>query len=146
VPSATEAHRTHGQALGLQLDCRALNRYLSFVLIGLVISTSVSSARDKAVFETTKLIELQRDGKGFCYVIQINDLAYVAVSGDSPTSNLIVGDPVEVKVNGDSIRLKSNKKWPAVEPDGTIKTKIMVRQRITEGNKLPSCAMPITVH
>lgn len=122
-----------------------MKRIQCIVLIVLIALSTGASARNKAEFQTTKLIELQRDGNGFCFVVQVGDLAYLAATSDPPTSNLIVGDPVEMKIDKDHIRVKSNKKWPDVEPDGTIKTTIKLRLRMTPDVKLPSCALPVVV-
>jgi len=103
-------------------------------------------ARDKNPYRTTKLIELQSTGTGFCFIVQIDDLAHIGVSNDAPTSNLIVADKVQVKVTGQAIHIMTNKKWPDVEPDGAIKARIAVQQRMTRGSKLPTCAFPVSVH
>jgi hypothetical protein len=113
--------------------------------------TAATRARDKAVYQTTKLVELRsvevltRAGghrAGFCFVVRVDDLAYVAVAGDNVPSNLIVGDPMQIKITGDHIWVKTGKKWP----DDEIKTRINVRARITGDAKLPTCSLSVAVH
>lgn len=123
---------------GVYKSCVAL-------LAAFLLSASVATARDKAVYRSAELIELQGSRDSFCFVVQLDDLAYVADAKDAPASNLVVGDPVEVKVVKDVIRIKTDKKWPEVEPDGSIKARIVSRQRMTKGAKLPTCALPVAV-
>jgi|SRR5579872_6891286 len=117
-----------------------------FGLLTFALFAVAGFARDKTPYQTTKLIELQRSGKGFCFVVQLSDLAYVGVSNDSPPSNLIVGDSIQVRLDHDKLRVMTNRHWPDVEPDGSIKTRIVVRERMSEHTKLPSCAFPVSVH
>lgn len=112
----------------------------------MLLLTSPSFARDKTPYQTTKLLELDGNGNSFCFVVQLGDLAYIAHADEAPTSNLIVGDPVSVRIDKDNIRIMTNKKWPAVQPDGSIKARILTRQRMTGNSKLPSCALAVTVH
>lgn len=115
-------------------------------VIPLLLITASAFSRDKTPYQTTKLLELQASGTGFCFVVQLDDLAYIATATDPPASNLIVGDPVQVKVKGDNIQIMTDKKWPAVAPDGSIKAKVVGRKRMTADTKLPSCALAVTVH
>src|ERR1700683_3792584 len=120
-----------------------MNRVQRLVLVAITALLGVDGlAKDKASYQSTKLIELRNSGAGFCFVFQVNDLAYVAVAHDHLPSNLIVGDPMEVKISGDHVWVKTDKKWP----DDEIKTRINVRERITGDAKLPSCALAVTVH
>jgi hypothetical protein len=48
---------------------------------------------------------------------------------------------MEVKISGDHVWIKTDRKWP----DDEIKTRISVRERITGDAKLPSCALAVTV-
>ena len=51
------------------------HRGLFAVVIMLAISTS-THAQNKNVYQTTKLLELIGSTEEFCFVVQINDLAY----------------------------------------------------------------------
>jgi hypothetical protein len=117
-----------------------------FALLTFVLFTVAGFARDKTPYQATKLIELRSNEKGFCFVVQLNDLAYVGVSNDSLPSNLIVGDSVQVRLDHDKLRIMTNEHWPDVEPDGSIKTRIVVRERISKDTKLPSCALAVSIH
>jgi hypothetical protein len=117
-----------------------------FALLIFVLCTVEGFARVKTPYQVTKLVELQSNGKGFCFVVQLGDLAYVGVSDDSPPSNLIVGDTIQARIDHDKLRIMTNKHWPDVEPDGSMKTRIVVRERIGEHAKLPSCALAVSVH
>ena len=123
---------------------------VSVSIVIVLMLAAGARARDKAVYQTTKLIELRsievltRAGghrAGFCFVVQVDDLAYVAVAGDNAPSNLIIGDPIQIKIAGDYIWVKTNKKWS----DDEIKTRINVRARITGDTKLPTCSLSVAV-
>lgn len=112
----------------------------------IALLTCASFARNKTPYRSTKLIELQTSGDGFCFIVQLDDLAYIAIANDPPSSNLIVGDQIQVKLEKDAIRVMTNKKWPDVYPDGSIKAKIAGRQRMSADSKLPSCSLSVKVH
>jgi|SRR5580692_8341400 hypothetical protein len=117
------------------------------LIIVVLMFATATLARDKAVYQTTKLIELTRAGghwghAGFCFVVQVDDLAYVAVTDDDVPRNLIVGDPMQIKISGDHIWVKKSNKWG----DDEIKTRISVRKRMTGDTKLPTCSLPVAVH
>jgi hypothetical protein len=117
------------------------------VLFGLLLLSCSCFARDKTPYQSTKLLELKNVGDGFCFVLQVGDLAYLADTSDKPGINLIVGDPVEFKIKTDNIWLKVERKYPIGSDTytGEVKAKIRLRKRMTEGQKLPSCALAISV-
>jgi hypothetical protein len=100
------------------------------------------AAKNKAIYQTTRLIELQNYEPGFCFVFKVDDLAYIAIARDRVPHNLIVGDPMEIKITGDHVWIKTDKKWP----DDEIKARISIRQRMTADAKLPTCSLPVSVH
>jgi hypothetical protein len=125
-------------------------RHRLFILIvAVLMAPAVARARDKGVYQTTKLIELVNHGTSFCFVLQVDDLAYAAIAGGHLPSNLIVGDPVQVKIKGDSIYVKTGKKWmndiTHKETDDAVKARISVRGRVTVEGKLPTCSLSVVV-
>jgi hypothetical protein len=121
------------------------HRGLFAVVIMLAISTSIH-AQNKSVYQTTKLLELIGGTEEFCFVIQINDLAYVVVAKGHAPSNLIVGDPILVKVKDDNAWVKdeSTKKFYYDRDD--FKARIVSRKRMTGDTALPTCALSVKIH
>jgi|SRR5579871_497934 len=117
----------------------ALNRYLSFVVIALLLCCS-AHARPKT-YQTTKVIEVSGSRREFCLVVQLGDLAYVSVANEHVPPNLIVGDPIEVRVKKDNLWIKKNR-----SSYDDVKTNIIVRKRISEDTKLPTCSLSVTLH
>jgi hypothetical protein len=98
-------------------------------------------------YTATRLVELTRAGgrwghSGFCFVVQLDDLAYVAFTDDKPPRNLIVGDPLQIRIKGDHMWIRTDKK----PPDDEIKTTISIRERMTGDAKLPTCSLSVSVH
>jgi hypothetical protein len=122
-------------------------RFSTLTLIVVVLSV-VTSARDKVPYRSTKLIELNSRAGGFCFVIQLDDLAYTAVAEGHTERNLVVGDPIQVKVSGDYIWLKVEKKYPLGSDyySDEVKSRITVRKRMTQDSQLPTCALPVAIH
>jgi hypothetical protein len=121
------------------------HRGLFAVVIMLAISTSIH-AQNKSVYQTTKLLELIGGTEEFCFVIQINDLAYVVVAKGHAPSNLIVGDPILVKVKDDNAWVKdeSTKKFYYDRDD--FKARIVSRKRMTGDTALPTRALSVKIH
>jgi hypothetical protein len=129
----------------LALWCRAAMNRTKRIASALALGTLLlgyGQAKDKASYQTTKLVELRSDGVGFCFVFQIKDIAYVAVAHNHLPSNLIVGDPMQVKITDDHVWVKTDKKWP----DDEIKTRISTRERMISEAKLPTCSLSVSVH
>ena len=117
----------------------ALNKCLILVSIAL-LSPNIAQARQKA-YQTTKAIEVSGSRKEFCLVVQLDDLAYVSVANEHVPSNLIVGDPIQVRVKKDNLWIKTDH----LSYDD-VKTNIVVRKRMTEGTKLPTCSLSVALH
>jgi len=116
-------------------------------LMAVLFASTLCFARDKNEYQSTKLLELTDAGHGFCYVIRVDDMAYLAESSKKPAMSLTVGDPVEFRIKKNNIWLQVQRKYP-VGPDtyvDEIKTKIQIRKHMTEGQRLPSCAVAISV-
>ncbi|HEV2469348.1 MAG TPA: hypothetical protein VGS78_09145 [Candidatus Sulfotelmatobacter sp.] len=125
---------------------RRLGPYCA-VLLAVLFASSLCVARDKNEYQSTKLLELTDAGRGFCYVIQVGDMAYLAETSKKPAMSLTVGDPVKFRIKKSNIWLQVQRKYPV----GTdtyfdeIKTRIQIRKRMTQGQRLPSCAVAISV-
>ncbi|HTZ82077.1 MAG TPA: hypothetical protein VMB66_02735 [Candidatus Acidoferrales bacterium] len=116
------------------------------ILIALVAFAGTVFARDKNSYQSTKLLELTDAGSGFCFVIQVGDLAYLAESSKKPGTNLTVGDPVAFRIQKNNIWIKVQRKYP-IGPDtylDPVKAKIQIRKQMTQGQQLPSCAVAIS--
>lgn len=117
------------------------------LFIAVLFVSSLGLAREKNEYQSTKLLELTDAGSGFCYVIRVGDMAYLAETSKKPAMSLTVGDPVEFRIKKNNIWLQVQRKYPM----GTdtyfdeIKTKIQIRKHMTEGQQLPSCAVAISV-
>lgn len=128
-----------GHTAFLNLDCMDLNKYL--ILAGIVLLwCSMAHARHK-IYQTTKAIEVSGSRKEFCLVVQLDDLAYVSVANEHVPSNLIVGDSIQIRVKKDNLWIKTDH----LSYDD-VKTNIVVRKRMTEGTKLPTCSLSVTLH
>jgi len=99
-------------------------------------------ARQKS-YQTTKLIELEAGTADFCFVVQVDEIAYLAIAHDRP-SKMIVGDPIQIRIKDDNLFIKTVRQW---KYDGDeVKGKIKIRKRVTTDGKLPSCALAVTIH
>jgi hypothetical protein len=121
------------------------HRALFAIAIVLTISTSMH-ARDKDVYQTTKLLELIGSTEEFCFVVQINDLAYVLVAKGNAPSNLIVGDPIPVKIKDDNAWVKDEDTKKFYYDRSDFKAKIVSRKRMTGDAALPTCALSVKIH
>src|SRR5437667_9502486 len=96
-----------------------MNRSRSTVLasVFLLLLGSIIHAKDKAVYQTGKLVDVRAYATGagalraqysFCLAIQVEDISYIvhyetfSRSGYQPT-NLIVGDPIKVKITDEQL-------------------------------------------
>jgi hypothetical protein len=122
------------------------HRVFGLIIIVVMLIDTSTRVGAKDVFQTTKLIELIGGTEEFCFVIQINDLAYVVVAKGHAPSNLIVGDPILVKVKDDNAWVKdeSTKKFYYDRDD--FKARIVSRKRMTGDTALPTCALSVKIH
>ena len=133
-----------------------MNRSRSTVLasVFLLLLGSIIHAKDKAVYQTGKLVDVRAYATGagalraqysFCLAIQVEDISYIvhyetfSRSGYQPT-NLIVGDPIKVKITDEQLYFETGKKSP-----DEAKARITRRERIIPDSKPATCALPIAV-
>lgn len=124
----------------------ALSKYFNLVrFIGLCLLCATAEARVKT-YQSTKLIELTAGAEDFCFVVQTNDIAYIAVARGHVPNVMIVGDPIQIRIENDHlfVRTKVTTKW--AYDNNEIEGRIRVRQRMTVDTKLPSCALAVTLH
>jgi hypothetical protein len=115
---------------------------------------SIIHAKDKAVYQTGKLVDVRAYATGagalraqysFCLAIQVEDISYIAHcetfsrSSYQPT-NLVVGDPIKVKIADEHLYFETGKKSP-----DEAKAHITRRERIIPESKPATCALPIAV-
>ena len=112
------------------------------VFIALLGCGPFACARQKT-YQTTKLVELEAGPRSFCFVVQVDDIAYVTVGRDQP-GKMIVGDPIQIRIKNDDLYIKTKPKW-AYDRDET-KGRIKIRKRMVGDTKLPSCALAVSVH
>jgi hypothetical protein len=104
----------------------------------------VVDARQKT-YQTTKLMELRAgQDDDFCFVVQLGDIAYVAVAYGRVPNKMIVGDPIQIRIKDDKLFVRTEDKWSYA--GNQIKGQIRVRQRMTGDAKPPSCALAVTIH
>jgi hypothetical protein len=130
------------------------------LVIAVIVLTfpSATQARDKA-YQTGKLIDLRSHATGatgalfakryVCLAIQIDDISYlvhyapILTGGYQPESNLIVGDPVEVRIKSDNMYLRLHpKNW---QDDDEAKMHIVRRERTGPDKQAATCATPVEV-
>jgi hypothetical protein len=124
------------------------------ILLALGAFLSVSNAKEKAVYQTAKLVDLRAYPTGggafraqysFCLAFQVEDVSYMVEywafsrSSYQPT-NLIVGDSVQIRIKGDDLYFKAGKK-----PDDETKAHITRRERIAADSKPATCALSVAV-
>jgi len=114
----------------------------------------ISHAKEKAVYQTAKLVDLRASPTGggslraqysFCLAFQVDDVSYIAnyetwSRGAYQPTNLIVGDPIEIRTKGDDLYFKAGKK-----SKDESKAHITRRERITPDSKPVTCALPVAV-
>ena len=82
----------------------------------------------------------------FCFVVQLGDMAYIAVAHGRVPEKMIVGDPIQIRIKKDDlfVQTATEKRW--YYDDMEIKGRIRVRQRMNGDAKLPSCALAVALH
>jgi hypothetical protein len=134
---------------------------LAPVLLALLVG--VGYAGDKGIHQTGKLIDMRghstaagalRAQRSFCLAIQVEDISYIlhyepAMRGNYEPTSLIIGDPIEVKIKGDKMYVKTGKKstndLTHRQTDDEVKMQILRRERIAPDGKPASCALPVAV-
>ena|ERR1039458_1699299 len=123
----------------------------AFVAVGALLS--VSHAKEKPVYQTAKLVDLRAYPTGggraraqysFCLAIQVEDISYTVnyetvLRGSYQPTNLVVGDPIEIRTKGNDLYFKTGNSSP-----DEAKTNITRRERITSDSKPTTCALPVT--
>jgi len=142
-----------------------MTRARSIVLTAMLLPIvgSIGNARDKAVYQTGKLIDVRSYATGtgalraqnsFCLAIQVEDISYilayeVAMPGDYDPTSLIIGDAIQVKIKGDKMYVKTGKKWTndfsGKQHDEEAKMQIRRRERIEHDKKPTTCGIPVSV-
>jgi len=131
-------------------------RFASVLSLGafLLGSGTVGHAKDKALYQTAKLVDLRAYPSGrpsplaaqysFCLAIQSEDIAYTVdygtiLRGSYQPTNLVVGDSIEIRTKGDDLYFKTGKSSP-----DEAKSHITRRERITSDSKPTTCALPVS--
>jgi hypothetical protein len=123
-------------------------------LVALGALLSVSHAKEKPVYQTARLVDLRAYPTGggafraqysFCLAFQVEDVSYMVEywafsRGSYQPTNLIVGDPVEIRTKGDDLYFRAGKK-----PEDESKAHITRRERVTPDSKPATCALPVAV-
>jgi hypothetical protein len=121
-------------------------RVFGLIVVVIILVSTSTRVGAKDVFQSTKLLELNGSTQEFCFVIQVNDLAYVAVAHDQLPKSMVVGDPIEVKIKDEKIVVKA-KRFKRVNYDGDVNARIVVRKRMTSSDTtLPTCALSVKIH
>ena len=89
-------------------------------------------------------MELTAGAADFCFVVQVDDIAYIAVAHGHVPSKMTVGDPIEIRIKDDNLFVKAERKRYYNEDE--IEGRIRVRKRMAGETKLPSCALAVTLH
>jgi hypothetical protein len=125
-----------------------------WLLLIVVVGLSVSHAKEKATYQTGKLVDIRAHSTGagraraqysFCLAIQVDDISYITryetwSHGAYQPTDLIVGDPIEIRTKGDDLYFKAGKK-----SRDESKAHIIRRERITLDSKPATCALPVAV-
>ncbi len=111
----------------------------------ILISTS-TSAREKDVYQTTKLLELLGGTESFCFVVQLDDLAYVVMAKGHAPSGLIVGDPIQVKIKDDNAWVKDENTKKFYYDRDDFRARIVSRKQMAGDTMLPTCALVVKLH
>jgi len=121
------------------------------VVFALVLRALSLHAGEKTVYQTGKLVDLRRESTGsgaaraqgsFCLAVEVGDTKYLLRReaywrwSYEPT-DLVVGDPVEIKIKGNDMYLKKSK-------GGDLKTYITRQERSAPDKKPITCALPVT--
>ncbi len=107
-----------------------------------------ATAGQKSGYVTGKLVDVRRyteapiRGNGiFCIAIQVEDISYLLdyepfYGADHPPEELIVGDPIQVKIKGNNLWFIAGKR----DPD---KARIIRRERVSPEGVPATCALPV---
>lgn len=107
-----------------------------------------AAAGQRSGYVTGKLLDVRRytttpirGHAVFCIAIQVEDISYLVdyepfYGADHPPKELIVGDPIQIRIKGDSLWFIAGKR----DPD---KTRIIRRERISPDVVPPTCAVPV---
>ena len=118
-------------------------------------SGTVGHAKDKNVYQTAKLVDLRasatrlgppRAQYSYCLAIQAGDISYIVsyepfLRGSFKPTDLIVGDPIDIRIKGDRLYFKTGKE----SSDDEAKAHITRQQRITPDSKPATCGLHVAV-
>jgi len=117
----------------------------------ILVCVSLLQAAEKEEYQQGTLTDLQRFSTGsgalraqgsFCLAVQVEDVTYLVHHeaygrwSYEPT-DMVVGDPVDVKINGNHLYVKKAK-------GGTMKTNISRRERNQPDKPAPNCGLPVS--
>ena len=123
-----------------------------FCLIPLVLFVGIPVySAEQPAYQAATLVDLSsRDsgagaGRGqliFCLAVETDDLDYTLSywpnwRGSYTPTDLVVGDPIEIKINKDHLYIKKKN-------GGELKTDIVRRERRVPGKKPATCALPVS--
>jgi len=122
------------------------------VIAILLMPATAGHAAEKSGYQTGKLTDLRREGTGagaaraqgsFCLAVELSDVTYLVRHEATwrwsyePT-DLVVGDPVEMKIKGNDLYLKKPK-------GGDLKTYIIRRERKVPDKPPANCGLPVAI-
>lgn len=125
-----------------------MNRLCSAsLMVTLLLVMAIPALAQKPAYVTGKLVDLRRYSEGtrpirgsatFCLAIQVQDVSYLVdyeplYGADHPPKELIVGDPIQVKIKGSNL-------WFVVAKRDPDKTRIVRRERIPPDGVPTTCA------
>jgi hypothetical protein len=107
-------------------------------------------AAEKPEYQTGKLVDLRRDSTtsgaaraqgSFCLALELGDMSYLVRyeatwRWNYEPTDLVVGDPVEVRIKGNDLYVKKPK-------GGDSKTNIVRRERNAPNKKPMTCGLPV---
>jgi len=113
----------------------------------LVLAIATTAVAQKPGYVTGKLVDLRRYSEStrpihssgtYCIAIQVQDISYLIdyepwYGTDHPPKELIVGDPIQVKIKGDNL-------WFMVGKSDWHKNRIVRRERIPQDGVPSTCA------
>src|SRR4029077_13995450 len=119
----------------------------SSLIMMLVLAIATTAVAQKPGYVTGKLVDLRQYSEAtrpvhgsatFCLSIQVRDISYLVdyepgYGADHPPKELIVGDPIQVKIKGDNI-------WFIVGKHAPDKNPIVRRERIPPDGAPTTCA------
>ena len=128
--------------------------YFLTVAVFLPSSGTLACAKDKPAYQAAKLVDFRAypTGSGsaraqysFCLAIQVEDIAYIVnyeafLRGSYQPTNLVVGDPIEIRTKGGDLYFKTGTSSPDEH-----KAHITRRERIAPESKPATCALPVSL-